>query len=293
MKVMWATMVIAALVGSAPAQIPGDEDDMATPAAAPPNMGTARGFLYRTVSSGGKNFAYNLYIPPTYSTDRAWPTILFLHGSGERGNDGFLQTEVGIARAIRRSHDMIPAIVLMPQCPQGTTWNDPATAKMALDCLEDVSKSYKVDPKRLYLTGLSLGGRGVWYIAARTKGAFAAAVPICGGGDPKDAPKLVETPIWAWHGSNDKNVPLAETEKIVEAVEQAGGDVKFSRVAGGDHFIWDRVYSDPKLWQWLFAQEKGGGGAAPKASDGKGRNSAKPKPPSRASKALDDDPLDE
>lgn len=231
------------------------DDILDSPTSRPPTVSTARGFLYRTVSSGGRTAAYTVYIPPTYTTDRAWPTLLFLHGSGERGVDGFLQTDVGIAKAIRRNHDAVPAIVVMPQCPNGKSWTDPEPAKLALDCLEDVSKAYKVDPKRMYLTGLSMGGRGVWFIAARTRGAFAAMVPICGGGDPKDASKLADIPIWCFHGAEDKSVPVAETERMVDAVEKAGGDIKFTRFAGADHAVWDRVYGDPKMWQWLFAQE--------------------------------------
>jgi predicted peptidase len=264
----WALLTLAmSTVAAAHGQVPGvDETDMSPRTNAAPTTATARGFLYRTVVSGGKTYAYNVFIPPTYNADRPWPTILFLHGSGERGNDGFFQTEVGIGRTLRRNHGMIPAIVVMPQCPQGKTWNDPEIAKMALDALEDVSKTYRVDEKRLYLTGLSLGGRGCWYIAARTKGAFAAVLPICGGGDPKDAAKLTNVPIWAHHGTEDKNVPIAETQRIVDAVEAAGGDVRFTRIAGADHVIWDRVYGDPKVWQWLFAQERGGGsgGKSPK-----------------------------
>ena len=227
-------------------------------AAAGPALGaeSAKGFIYRSLQSGGKTYAYCVYIPPTYTPEREWPTILFLHGSGERGNDGFLQTDVGIARAIRRNHALIPAIVVMPQCPAGMSWTEPAAAKLALDCVEDVSKRYHVDNSRLYLTGLSLGGRGAWYIAARVRGAFAAIVPICGGGKPADAAALKDTPIWAFHGTADENVPIAETDTMVDAVEDAGGKVEYTRIPGGNHFIWDKVYSDPKLWRWLFAQQR-------------------------------------
>ena len=217
-----------------------------------------RGFLYRTISVDGQTRAYCVFVPPAYTPDRPWPTILFLHGSGERGADGFLQTEVGIGKALRRNHAMIPAIVVMPQCPPNAVWTSPESAKLALECVEAVSRDYNVDGSRLYLTGLSLGGRGAWYIAARTRNAFAAIVPVCGGGDPKDAAALAKTPIWAWHGTADKNVPMAETERMVDAVEKSGGSVQFTKIPQGEHAIWDRVYNDPKLWQWLFAQQRGG-----------------------------------
>ncbi|MGE3182592.1 MAG: prolyl oligopeptidase family serine peptidase [Phycisphaerae bacterium] len=215
-----------------------------------------KGFIYRTVVSGGKTYAYNVFVPPTYRPDRAWPLILFLHGSGERGNDGFLQTDVGIAHAIRKNHSLIPAIVVMPQCPQNQTWTEPTSAKMALTCVEDATRRYNVDSSRLYLTGLSLGGRGTWYIAARVKNGFAAMVPICGGGNVDDAAKLTDLPIWCFHGSADQNVPPEETDRMVEAIERAGGTIEYTRMPGANHVIWDRVYANPKLWQWLFAQQR-------------------------------------
>lgn len=238
-------LAIALLLGA------GQSPDPAPAAPAP----IARGFLYRTMTLDGKTVAYNLFVPPSYSPDRNWPTILFLHGSGERGSDGFFQTDVGIAHAIRRNHTLVPALVVMPQCPSNAIWNKPDSAKMALACVEDVSRDYKVDASRIYLTGLSMGGRGCWFLAARVRNAFAAMVPICGGGDPADAAKLTEIPIWAWHGSADKNVPISETEAIVEAIKAAGGKIEFSRIPGGEHNVWDRAYGDAKLWQWLFAQQ--------------------------------------
>lgn len=244
-------VAVASLVSVATLAAPQifDEETTTLPAA-------EKGFIYRTMVSGGKTYAYNVFVPPNYRHDRAWPLILFLHGSGERGNDGFHQTEVGIARAIRKNHSMIPAIVVMPQCPRNRTWTEPETAKMALSCVEDVTRRYNVDPNRLYLTGLSLGGRGTWYIASRVKNGFAALVPICGGGNIDDAAKLKDTPIWAFHGAADENVPVGETDRMVEAIERAGGDVEYTRMPGANHFIWDRVYANPKVWKWLFAQER-------------------------------------
>jgi predicted peptidase len=154
---------------------PSRPESQPVQAPAPP----ATGFLYKTLELGSQTYAYSVYVPPDYTLKRAWPVILFLHGSGERGHDGFLQTDVGIARAIRRDYKRCPAIVVMPQCRRGVWWQDDML-DMALRCLEDASREYHCDSQRVYLTGLSMGGAGAWRLASRMPDAFAAVVPICG-----------------------------------------------------------------------------------------------------------------
>ena len=234
-----------------------------------PTTAPATGFLYKTIELKGETYAYCVYVPPDYTPDRAWPVILFLHGSGECGSDGFLQTEIGIGTAIRRHHELIPAIVVMPQCRPRQAWAGRGDlglmGTMALQCVETTSREYHCDPQRVYLTGLSLGGHGAWHIAARLPDTFAAVVPICGFADLADstelvaamAPRLTNVPIWCFHGDADTNVPVTKSRELVVAIRQAGGNVEYTEYKGLPHNVWDRAYGDPALWKWLFAQRRG------------------------------------
>jgi predicted peptidase len=224
------------------------------------------GFLYRTIEVGNETYAYCVYVPPEYTPERAWPVILFLHGSGERGHDGFLQTDVGIARAIRRNRELCPAIVVMPQCRAGKWWEDDML-DMALRCVEETSREYHFDRERVYLTGLSMGGAGAWRLSSRMPDAFAALVPICGfWGRPEVAAPPAELeaaaarvgrlPVWCFHGAADTSVPVERSRELVEAVRAAGGEIHYTEVLEAGHNVWDRAYGDPDLWRWLLAQKR-------------------------------------
>ena len=235
---------------------PGQPADLSKP---PP----VTGFLYKTTTVQDETYAYCVYVPPEYTPDKPWPLILALHGSGERGEDGFLQTDVGIGRAIRRRHGAFPAIVVMPQCRREMSWAGPMAA-MALRCVEATSREYRIDPERLYLTGLSLGGQGTWLLGAELADRFAALVPVCGfveynestGVAEKVAARLDKIPIWCFHGDADPAVPVQKSREIVAAIRLAGGNVKYTEYPGGAHNVWDRAYGDPELWKWLFAQKR-------------------------------------
>lgn len=223
----------------------------------------ATGFLFKTITVGEEEYAYSVYVPPEYTAEKRWPLILFLHGSGERGTDGLQQTEIGIGRAIRRRRAWIPAIVVMPQCRPGAAWTG-KMAEMALRCVEQTSREYAIDPERLYLTGLSLGGHGTWLIGAQYAHQFAALVPICGfielgpssGAVKEIAPHLTDIPIWCFHGGADTNVPPEKSREVVAAVRAAGGEVKYTEYPGVAHNSWDRAYDERALWEWLFAQRR-------------------------------------
>jgi predicted peptidase len=224
----------------------------------------AVGFLYKMVPFEGENYAYSVYVPPDYTPAKAWPIILFLHGSGERGDDGLLQTEVGLGTAIRRNWKLVPAIVVMPQCRPKHIWVGPM-AQMALKCVEAASREYHCDPDRFYLTGLSLGGHGTWYLAAQLSGRLAAIVPIAGfaeldestGAAERLAPQLASLPIWCAHGDQDKAVPVTKSREMVAAIRKAGGHAIYKELEGQGHNVWDATYADPALWRWLFAQKRG------------------------------------
>jgi predicted peptidase len=241
----------------------------AGPAERPPTPQAASqptGFLFKTLVIGKETYAYCVYVPPEYTPEQAWPVILSLHGSGERGSDGLLQTEVGIATAIRRNRALCPAIVVMPQCRAGQLWTG-QMAEMALKCLDEAAREYRVDIDRTYLTGLSLGGFGTWLLAERVPERFAAVVPICGFyGNPNAATdaetlgKLVQSlrnvPVWCFHGTLDKAVPVERSREIVGALRESGANVKYTEFADGQHDVWGRAYADAELWKWLFAQRR-------------------------------------
>lgn len=215
----------------------------------------ATGFLYKTVTFDKREYAYCVFVPPKYTPKKAWPVILFLHGSGERGQDGFRQTEVGLPQAIRRNHNRVPAIVVMPQCRRGQSWTGDM-ARLALQCVEKTSREYRLDKDRIYLTGLSLGGAGTWTIAAALPERFAAIAPICGFGDVRDAPKLAGVPVWCAHGALDDRVPVERSREMVAAVRAAGGDVTYKELPRGKHNVWKATYNDQEFWRWLFAQKR-------------------------------------
>src|SRR5258708_23958128 len=149
------------------------------------------GFLDRTVSVSGTEYRYQVFVPANFTQKKTWPVVLFLHGSGERGDDGLIQTDVGIGHAIRLSNSRLPFIVVMPQCRKEKIWGDSAMQAQALAALDATIKEFHGDRNRVYLTGLSMGGDGTWEIAATHPGRFAALIPICSGILPlKDMPEL-------------------------------------------------------------------------------------------------------
>jgi predicted peptidase len=242
-----------------------------------PSLGRVQtGFLDRTVTISGITYRYQVYIPANFSSQKKWPVILFLHGKGERGADGLLQTDVGIAHAIRTNPSHFPFIVVLPQCRDVNIWGDPDMEIQALAALEMSLKEFHGDRNRVYLTGLSMGGFGTWDFAARNPGRFAALVPICSGVRPvKDWPQLRvtkvddpriadpyaeiarrvgSTPVWIFHGDADQAVPVEESRHMAEALKAAGGNFKYTEYPGVNHNSWDKAYAEPELVPWLLSQ---------------------------------------
>jgi predicted peptidase len=231
--------------------------------------------LDRTVTISGIGYRYQVYVPADFHSKKKWPVILFLHGAGERGSDGALQTDVGIAHAIRLNSSRFPFVVVMPQCQKDKIWGDPDMEVQALAALEASIKEFHGDRNRVYLTGLSMGGFGTWELASRSPGRFAALVPICSGVRPlKDWPQLrvtrVEdariadpyadvarrigsTPVWIFHGDADQSVPVEESRRMAEAIKAEGGNVKYTEYPGVDHNSWDNAYAEPELVPWLLS----------------------------------------
>ena len=230
------------------------------------------GFLNRKIAVDGTESRYVVYVPSDWNVARAWPVVLFLHGAGERGTDGLIQSEVGLGSAIRRHADRFPAVVVMPQCADDVWWTAPAMQALALAALDAAVREFHGDPARVYLTGLSMGGYGTWAIAANNPGRFAALAPVCGGirrparlgidenastaGDPyaEAARKVGRTPIWIFHGGADDTVPVSESRRMAEALKAAGNAARYTEYEGVGHNSWDKAYDEAEFARWLFAQ---------------------------------------
>ncbi len=212
------------------------------------------GFLNKCMTVDGVERTYVVYVPRDYDAGRSWPLVVFLHGMGERGDDGLLATAVGIGNAIRFHQDRFPCVVVMPQCPADKTWV--AAFPHIDEALQLTREEYSIDPDRITLTGLSMGGYGTWAYGARHNEVFAALMPICGGGKAADAPDLSKLPIWAFHGGSDSVVSPEESRKMVKAVQEAGGDVRYTEYPGVDHNSWDNAYGDPEAIAWLLGQKR-------------------------------------
>jgi predicted peptidase len=241
------------------------------------------GFLDRAITVSGSSYKYQVFVPENWSPKQRWPIILFLHGAGERGDDGLIQTEVGIATAIRRDRHRFPAIVVIPQCLKDHWWTQSPMDDLAMAALGAASKEFHGDTTHTYLTGLSMGGYGTWYLAAKYPGRFAALVPICGGitmperlrqqfpelakrsypDDPKSfadvAQKIGKTPVWIFHGGDDPVVPVTESRRMDEALKTAGGEVRYSEYPGVGHDSWNKAYAEPELVTWMLSKSGTGG----------------------------------
>jgi predicted peptidase len=235
------------------------------------------GFLDRTVTVAGKTYRYQVFVPADFNKKQKWPVILALHGSGERGDDGVIQTDVGIGHAIRWHAAAFRFVVVMPQCRTGSAWVDAEMQAQALAALDAATKEFNGDRSRTYLTGLSMGGRGTWDIAASAAlHRFAALVPICGRlrnteksepghpglmDDPKIADPFAETaqrigkiPVWIFHGAVDDTVDVENSRRMYAALQASGGNVKYTEYPGVGHNSWDKAYAEPELISWLLAQ---------------------------------------
>jgi len=194
---------------------------------------------------------YLLSLPAGYGEkDQRWPLLMFLHGAGERGDNLELVKVHGPAKLIEQGRDY-PFIVVSPQCPAGQWWTEKTDTLMAL--LDEIESKYAVDPDRIYLTGLSMGGFGTWTLATRHPERFAAIAPICGGGDWYLADRLKNVPVWAFHGAQDSVVPLVLSETMVQAVEKVGGNAKLTVYPEANHDSWTATYDNPELYDWLLS----------------------------------------
>jgi predicted peptidase len=236
-------------------------------------------FLERSVRIHERTYRYRVWLPRHYTKLHRWPVILFLHGSGERGEDNLRQLTIGLPALLARDPSRYRAIVVLPQCRPEHEWYG-EMEQQALAALDQSIKEFRGDRHRVYLTGISMGGAGAWYFARHPE-RYAAVVPVSSEvtrqpDDPFPQPlppdlavilaspdpfaalaaKLGKTPVWASHGSDDSVIPVVQARRMVAALRANKGNVRYTEYAGSGHDIWDRAYEEPALAEWLFKLRK-------------------------------------
>jgi len=226
----------------------------------------------------GDTLAYRILFPENYNKQKKYPLILFLHGAGERGSDNERQLTHGgklfLDPQVRKD---FPAIIIMPQCPANAYWSavtidrtktpldlqfnyaeGPTTPlKLAIELVRHITKEEAVDKKRVYISGLSMGGMGTFESVYRYPKLFAAAMPICGGGDPNAySRKQAKVPFWIFHGSADNVVGVDESKTMVERLKQLNAEVKYTEYEGVGHNSWDNAFAEPQYLTWMFSKSK-------------------------------------
>jgi predicted peptidase len=216
---------------------------------------------------------YMLFVPNEYKADgKKWPLMLFLHGLGECSNDDLSRVKIHGPAKLVDSRPDFPFVLVTPQLPpptgykEGVAYTSQQIIAMAHDAwkpdelvklVDHIVAKLNIDPDRVYATGLSMGGYGTWRLVAHYPDRFAAAVCICGGGEPEEkAQSFCRVPLWAFHGANDGTVPVEVSQKVVEAVKRAGGDVQLTVYPEAQHDSWTATYNNPKVYEWLLAHRR-------------------------------------
>lgn len=207
-------------------------------------------------NADGSISPYVVYVPQNYDASKQSPIILFLHGSGETKGGAKQPKDVGIGPAIQKREKSFPFIVVIPQSEQRTWKADSDDGKRALAMLDATIKEYNADPKRVYLTGLSMGGFGTWGMAVAHPERWAAIVPICGRGNVEKADVIKDLPCWAFHGDKDTAVNVSGSRDMIAALKKAGGNPKYTEYPGVGHNSWDNAYGTNELYKWLLEQTK-------------------------------------
>ncbi len=225
--------------------------------------------------STGEELQYRMLKPAEYDSTKNYPLVVFLHGAAERGDDNYSQLKWGISHfAEPKFREQYPAFVIAPQMKEGEVWSKLITTRdttsftasmgknptppmrLTIELLEQLQDNYSIDSNRLYVTGISMGGFGTFDIIQRYPNKFAAAVPICGGGDLTRAFMLADMPIWAFHGTKDQIVEPEFSRSIIEAIRLAGGSPGYTEYPDEGHEgAWVQAYRNPHLYEWMFSKE--------------------------------------
>jgi predicted peptidase len=220
---------------------------------------------------------YQLFVPAAHSGAQRYPLLVILHGAGTEGTDNLRQLSPLVGTLIDRAQSLEPTFVLVPQDPKGDKWvsgsgegpyrnyrqadrPQSAASGLVLAGIEELLAKFAIDPDRIYLTGGSAGGTGTWdFITRGGIGRFAAAIPVTGANDPERAAVIAQLPIWAFHGAQDSVAPVENTREMVARLRALGSPVRYSEYPDVGHESWNRAYSEPELFPWLFAQRRGAG----------------------------------
>jgi len=208
-----------------------------------------------------ESLKFRFYSEKRMSPKKRYPIMLFLHGKGSGGSDNEKQLN-GIVRnfAEGRFHKKNPSFIFAPQCPDDSKGWRGEYLDDVIGLLKTAIKNLPVDEDRIYITGISMGGFGTWSALAEAPDLFAAAVPVCGGGNPATAKVIKEIPIWAHHGVADPVVSVDFTRKMVEALKKENSDIKYTEydaASGVKHDAWTPCYSNPEVYEWIYEQRKG------------------------------------
>jgi predicted peptidase len=241
------------------------------------------GFLDRAITFQGNTYSYQVYVPANYTPDKPWPVILYLHGNEHQGADGMRQTNAPIASALREHRDWFPAVVVFPQAQPDTSWIEPAMQELALAELDKTVSEFHGDPRRIYLTGFSMGASGTYCIAYHHPERFAALLVVAGRVQPGPrytaqrtaidrktnafaaapdpfaalASAIKEMPIWMFHGDSDQIVDVDQSRRLAAALKQQGAEVKYFEYPKVDHLqAAVRVYFTPAIYEWLLQQQR-------------------------------------
>jgi len=225
-------------------------------------------FVVRAVKVDGIAHRYQVWIPPNYDPSRKWPAILFLHGAGERGDEGEMQTMVGLGPALHEGRVDVPAIIVFPQCPPDERWAGNAWS-IGIAALDQAEREWSIDRRRVSLTGISMGGAGVWFLVAKYPKRWSAIAPVSGyvhappslqdaaspttGSFAEFAERLPPIPIWIFHGSEDPVVPVAESRGMADVLGANAAYTEFPHVG---HNAWDPAYCTTGVVSWLLKQKR-------------------------------------
>lgn len=222
--------------------------------------------------ASGITLPYRIFTPPACGPERRCGLLVFLHGAGERGSDNRAQLgNDALAFVDSAVQSEFPTVVVYPQCPAHLQWVDavwtspsyvlartPVSKAMTavVGLLERLRQHPAVDPARVLVTGLSMGGFGTWDLVLRHPSWFAGALALCGGGDPTQASLIRTLPMWAFHGEQDAAVPVQASRRMVAALREVGGSPRYSEVAGVGHDVWTIAYRDPGVVRWLLSRRR-------------------------------------
>ncbi|MBU8595914.1 prolyl oligopeptidase family serine peptidase [Shouchella clausii] len=263
---MYRIKQVEAITTNEGQQLPPTSDEVVSTGERSPVVESFSYESYR--NQAGATLPYRLYEPNQEEGER-YPLVLFLHGGGERGNDNqihLLGSEGGVAFARPDVQEQHPSFVVAPQAPYDPSvpllegWTTEPTYSMVLELVELMKERYPIDPDRIYIHGMSMGGIGTWNFIETNPDLFAGAIAICGYGHPERAKAIKDVPIWAFHGEDDKIIDVSGSRLMVEALEKVGGHIRYTEYKTGElrspHSAWGPVYEDKQVIEWLYAQTR-------------------------------------